>query len=298
MAHSAAAATLRSGYVLMNDVMRPSDEDALRGELRLLRGRTAFPVLFAGAVENGRMRLSGFAGTRSAVLRGLVIDARCGLGGRAMAEQRPEAAADYFNSSHITHDYDVQVAREGIESLLAVPVVVRGSTRAAIYGGLRSRQPIGDVMAGEVMRSASRLAREIEIRDEVDRRVALLASAGAGPATPRGAAESERIIESYLALRGLAGEVEDEAVAAQLRAVEETLRSLTGCGPDPSVTLSAREFDVLSHVALGCRNAEIADRLSLSVETVKTYMRNLMAKLEVSSRHEAVFEARRRGLLP
>jgi LuxR family transcriptional regulator, regulator of acetate metabolism len=64
------------------------------------------------------------------------------------------------------------------------------------------------------------------------------------------------------------------------------------------VTLSAREFDVLSHVALGCRNAEIADRLSLSVETVKTYMRNLMAKLEVSSRHEAVFEARRRGLLP
>ncbi|MFG1782261.1 response regulator transcription factor [Rhodococcus oryzae] len=282
----------------MNDVMRPSDEDALRCELRLLRGRTPFSVLFAGAVENGRMRLSGFAGTRSAVLRGLVIDTRCGLGGRAMAEQRPEAAADYFNSSHITHDYDVQVAREGIESLLAVPVVVRGSTRAAIYGGLRSRQPIGDVMAGEVMRSASRLAREIEIRDEVDRRVALLASAGAGPGTPRGAAESERIIESYLALRGLAGVVEDAAVAAQLRTVEETLRSLTGGDPDPSVTLSAREFDVLSHVALGCRNAEIADRLSLSVETVKTYMRNLMAKLEVSSRHEAVVEARRRGLLP
>lgn len=299
MAHSRAAATLRSGYVLMNDVMRPSDEDALRGELRLLRGRTSFPVLFAGAVENGRMRLSGFAGTRSAVLRGLVIDARCGLGGRAMAEQRPEAAADYFNSSHITHDYDVQVAREGIESLLAVPVVVRGATRAAIYGGLRSRQPIGDVMAGEVMRSANRLAREIEIRDEVDRRVAMLANAGAGPGAPgRGAAASERIIESYLALRDLAGRVADESLVTQLRAVEETLRSLTAGGADPSVTLSAREFDVLSYVALGCRNAEIADRLSLSVETVKTYMRNLMAKLEVGSRHEAVVEARRRGLLP
>ncbi|MGW6374653.1 response regulator transcription factor [Rhodococcus sp. NPDC055112] len=282
----------------MNDVMRPSDEDALRGELRLLRGRTPFSVLFAGAVENGRMRLSGFAGTRSAVLRGLVIDARCGLGGRAMAERRPEAAADYFNSSHITHDYDVQVAREGIESLLAVPVVVRGSTRAAIYGGLRSRQPIGDVMAGEVMRSAARLAREIEIRDEVDRRVAMLADAG-GPGTPRrGAAVSERIIESYLALRALADEVDDEAVVAQLRAVEATLRSLTGGDAGLSVRLSAREFDVLSYVALGCRNAEIADRLSLSVETVKTYMRNLMAKLEVSSRHEAVVEARRRGLLP
>lgn len=49
---------------------------------------------------------------------------------------------------------------------------------------------------------------------------------------------------------------------------------------------------------LGCRNAEIADRLSLSVETVKTYMRNVMDKLDVHSRHEAVVEARRQGLLP
>ncbi|MFD4265274.1 response regulator transcription factor [Rhodococcus sp. NPDC058481] len=284
----------------MNDMMRPSDEDALRGELRLLRGRTPFTVLFAGAVENGRMRLSGFAGTRSAILRGLVIDARCGLGGRAIAEQRPESAPDYFNSRHITHDYDVHVAREGIESLLAVPVVVRGATRAAIYGGLRSRQPIGDAMADEVMRSANRLAREIEIRDEVDRRVAMIANAGAEPGSPlHGAAVSERITESYLALRSLAGVVGDEAVADQLRAVEDTLRSLTAGGvPDPTVTLSPREFDVLCHVALGCRNAEIADRLTLSVETVKTYMRNLTAKLGVSSRNEAVFEARKRGLLP
>lgn len=284
------------------NVLRPSDDDALRAELRALTASTAFPVLFGGAVSDGSMLLSGFAGTRTRALRGLTIDFRCGLGGRAVAEQRPEAAPDYFHSDHITHEYDLQVAGEGIESLLAVPVVIRGVTRAALYGGLRSRQPIGDVMTDPLLRAASRLAREIEIRDEVDRRVSLLTNVQQSAA--RSTSESERITESYLALRDLASRVPDAAMAAQLRAVETTLRGLAT--PDghadpagtPPVTLSPRELDVLSHVALGCRNAEIADRLSLSVDTVKTYMRNLMAKLEVSSRHEAVFTARRRGLLP
>ncbi|MGW0040117.1 response regulator transcription factor [Rhodococcus sp. NPDC003348] len=280
-----------------NEVLRPSDEDALRAELRALSTSSAFPVLFGGAVAEGAMLLSGFAGTRSSILRGLTIDFRCGLGGRAVAEQRPEAAPDYFDSDHITHEYDVQVAGEGIESLLAVPVVVRGVTRAALYGGLRARRPIGDAMTDPVLRAASRLAREIEIRDEVDRRVALLANVV--PRAPRTTSESERITESYLALHELADRVGDETVAAQLREVEASLRSLTTpVTADDSIRLSPREFDLLSHVALGCRNAEIAERLSLSVETVKTYMRTLMAKLEVGSRQEAVFEARRRGLLP
>jgi LuxR family transcriptional regulator, regulator of acetate metabolism len=280
-----------------NDVLRPSDEDALRAELRALSSSGAFPVLFGGAVTDGAMRLSGFAGTRSTILRGLTIDFDCGLGGRAVAEQRPEVAPDYFASQHITHEYDVQVAGEGIESLLAVPVVVRGVTRAALYGGLRARRPIGDVTIAPVLRASSRLAREIEIRDEVDRRVGLLTNTSSR--SERSTAESERITESYLALRELAARVDDESVAAQLRTVEQTLRSLTDSPPAESrIALSPREFDVLSHVALGCRNAEIADRLSLSVETVKTYMRNLMAKLEVSSRQEAVFAARRQGLLP
>lgn len=284
----------------MNETMRPSDDDALSGELRALRASTPFPVLFAGSVVSQRLLLSGFAGTRSRTLRGLVIDTRCGLGGRAIAEQRPESAPDYFNSSHITHDYDAQVAGEGIESLLAVPVVVRGVTRAAIYGGLRRRRPIGDVMASALLASAHRLAREIEVRDEVDRRVLLIERSRVehgGPA--RGAAVSEAITESYLVLRDLADKVGDPAMVQTLRSVEQTLRSLTAPADVPArVALSPREFEVLSHVALGCRNAEIADRLSLSVETVKTYMRNLMAKLEVASRQEAVFEARRLGLLP
>lgn len=148
------------------------------------------------------------------------------------------------------------------------------------------------------MRSARRLAREIEIRDEVDRRVALIDNARAAAPSAVSASVSEGITESYLALREIAAQTSDPGIEARLREVEEKLRTLTGGAATPTVRLSARERDVLAYVALGCRNAEIAERLSLSVETVKSYMRNLMGKLEVGSRHEAVVEARRQGLLP
>lgn len=282
--------------------LRPSDDDALRAQLRLLQISTGLPVLFGGAVHGHDMILSGFIGTRSNILRNLVISSECGVGGRAIAEQRPVSIADYFASDRITHDYDRQVAGEGIESLLAAPVVVRGRTRATMYGGLRVNMPIGDTVAEQVMGGARALAREIEIRDEVDRRVELLENARAAVAGSAGvsASVSEGITESYLALREIAAQAADPALEAQLRAVGEKLRTLT-VGETSAVArvqLSDRERDVLGYVALGCRNAEIAERLSLSTETVKSYMRNLMGKLEVHSRHEAVVEARRQRLLP
>lgn len=62
--------------------------------------------------------------------------------------------------------------------------------------------------------------------------------------------------------------------------------------------LTARELDVLAQVALGCTNAEAAARLSLSVETVKAYLRNASAKLGAKGRHAAVSRARVLGLIP
>ncbi|MGO4201077.1 response regulator transcription factor [Rhodococcus sp. TAF43] len=283
----------------MTDILRPSDEDAIRAELRYLRTSTTLPVLFGGLVAGPGVRLSGFVGTRGAMLRDLVIDTECGLGGRVIAEQRPGAVQDYANSRHITHDYDHEVASEGIESLLAAPVVVRGTTRAAVYGGLRANLPIGDVMAESVMRSARKLAHEIEIRDEVDRRVAMIENARTAPDAYRDPKISAGITESYLALRAIADRLDDDALGAEVRAVEGKLRGLTVGATEPArVTLSPREFEVLVHVALGCRNAEIGERLGLRLDTVKSYMRNIMTKLEVRSRHEAVVEARRQGLIP
>ncbi len=82
--------------------LRPSDDDALRAQLRLLQISTGLPVLFGGAVHGHDMILSGFVGTRSNILRNLVISSECGVGGRAIAEQRPVSIADYFASDRIT----------------------------------------------------------------------------------------------------------------------------------------------------------------------------------------------------
>jgi LuxR family transcriptional regulator, regulator of acetate metabolism len=52
--------------------------------------------------------------------------------------------------------------------------------------------------------------------------------------------------------------------------------------------LSAREWEVLEHVADGATNRVVAHRLTLSEETVKTHMRNVLRKLGVSTRSAAV----------
>jgi len=57
---------------------------------------------------------------------------------------------------------------------------------------------------------------------------------------------------------------------------------------DPLAVLTFRERDVLLHVADGADRKEVAARLHLSVNTVRTHMQSLMAKLGVHSALEAV----------
>ncbi len=62
--------------------------------------------------------------------------------------------------------------------------------------------------------------------------------------------------------------------------------------------LTEREREVLSLVAEGLANAAIADRLVVSVHTVRNHVANLSAKLGASSKLEALAIAVREGLLP
>ena len=61
--------------------------------------------------------------------------------------------------------------------------------------------------------------------------------------------------------------------------------------------LSDREMEMLKLLATGMSNKEIADRLCLSLRTVKAHMSNIFTKMNVASRSEALVEALRRGLL-
>lgn len=61
--------------------------------------------------------------------------------------------------------------------------------------------------------------------------------------------------------------------------------------------LTEREVDVLRHVSGGNRNRDIAERLSISEETVKVHIKHIMEKLGASDRTQAVAIAVRRGII-
>jgi DNA-binding NarL/FixJ family response regulator len=61
-----------------------------------------------------------------------------------------------------------------------------------------------------------------------------------------------------------------------------------GGGVDPSVSLTAREEETLVLLTKGYSNKEIADHLGLSIETVRSHLKNIYTKMHVRTRTEAV----------
>ncbi|WP_345949851.1 LuxR C-terminal-related transcriptional regulator [Mucilaginibacter sp. PAMB04274] len=64
------------------------------------------------------------------------------------------------------------------------------------------------------------------------------------------------------------------------------------------LNLSRRELDVLELMAGGLSNQEIAERLFVSLNTIKTHSARVFEKLEVKRRTQAVEKARRISLIP
>jgi LuxR family maltose regulon positive regulatory protein len=67
--------------------------------------------------------------------------------------------------------------------------------------------------------------------------------------------------------------------------------------PAPAEPLSQREQEVLHLLASGASNQAIADRLVISLATVKKHVSNLLGKLQVESRTQAIARAREWSLL-
>lgn len=68
-------------------------------------------------------------------------------------------------------------------------------------------------------------------------------------------------------------------------------------GQEIKFPLSDRELEVLTLVVEGLTNIEIAERLFLSPDTVKTHLKHIMEKLMVSDRTQAAVKAMRQGLV-
>lgn len=108
--------------------------------------------------------------------------------------------------------------------------------------------------------------------------------------------QSKELIE--MVRRALAGEVAiPPRLAGQMLEEFRRLSQLEPHEESESTSLTGRELDVLNQVAQGKTDKEIALILSLSIHTVKTHLRSILAKLQVGGRKEAVRLAKGKGLL-
>jgi DNA-binding NarL/FixJ family response regulator len=67
--------------------------------------------------------------------------------------------------------------------------------------------------------------------------------------------------------------------------------------PQSSIKLTPREVEIINRIAEGLSNKEIAQRLSIEAQTVKNHVHNILDKLQLHNRLEAVQYARERNLL-
>lgn len=284
--------------------LRPRDSDAVLAALRKVRADTGVPVVFAGESDGETARLTRFIGARTDSMQGLAVAKGRGLGGHVMASGRPAAVRDYQDSSGITRDYQAAVEYEGLRAIISVPVMVSGVARTILYGSARVATQLGDQVARTFVSVASDLAGEFHVRDEVDRRLRMSDLAVAEQGAGLEATDREQLRMLHGELRAIAAELGDAALRERLLAAGSALAGV-GRAPEaggdtvPSApVLSPREIDVLAQVALGCSNAEVGARLSLSPETIKAYLRNIGTKLGTHSRMESVARARLLGVLP
>jgi len=199
---------------------------------------------------------------------------------------------------------DHRVVREGIRYMLSdetdIEIVGEAETGDELLGIIES-EPV-DVALLDVrmpgMSGFEVLERLVEIAPQV--RVLML-SMHDQPAYVRRAMElgaagyvlkSAGRDELLTALRVVA----EDGTYLPSELMEPLIRGVTGRA-GPTGKLSPRERQVLQLVADGYENKQVAAELELSEATVKTYLRGVFERLEVSSRAEAVAVGLRLGVI-
>ncbi|MBI2862652.1 MAG: response regulator transcription factor [Chloroflexi bacterium] len=118
--------------------------------------------------------------------------------------------------------------------------------------------------------------------------------AGANGYIPK-SAEADEVLEGIRAVAG--GSTYIQPSMAKWLVTEFLSRTVGGRSQEATDGLSAREREVLQLIAEGLTNSEVAQRLSLSINTVRRHRANLMAKLGLHDRLELVRYAISKGLV-
>ncbi len=255
---------------------RASDLSAAATVARRVQVLAHADVHFTAVLDRSgtTFRVGQLSGNRTSSLENIVSSLGTGVGGRCIARGEPVVVTDYGSARDITHQFDAAVAAEGLRAVFAVPLRIGGQVRGAVYGALR--EPV----------------------QFADRLVCAAGGAADVEAVVRDADYRDRLQQAYLDLRAILPGVQDPALRAELDRVTNQLMHGAATEGGLAVALSPRELDVLCAAAVGCRNREIARRLTLTPATVKSYLRSAMTKLDSHNRMDAVRVARRHGLLP
>jgi len=132
------------------------------------------------------------------------------------------------------------------------------------------------------------MTRVAVVAESEDVRAALAAALRASPAF--------EVVDAGAAVGDVAGDIELVVVAREPRGGSRLTGALDHEAASAPV-LTRREREILALLADGFGNKQIAARLGISTNTVKTHLELLFDKLDVSTRTEAVTAAARMGLL-
>jgi DNA-binding NarL/FixJ family response regulator len=116
----------------------------------------------------------------------------------------------------------------------------------------------------------------------------------------RAVLDGETPLDQGLAMKLLRSIGEEVAVQENVRPQTQPTTSVEPSSSAASMPnpLTPRETEVLSHLASGKTNRQIAQQLHLSLSTVKRHLERILSKLEVSDRTQAAVKAIELGLVP
>lgn len=201
---------------------------------------------------------------------------------------------------------DHTVVRDGLKALLSVAegIQVVGEAQDGVEAVQRAGELKPDVIVLDlIMPRMDGVQATVEIKKQnPDTRILVLTSFS----------ENHQIFSAIKA--GATGYLmKDSSSDALIQAIRDTYQNKPALQPEiarklmqdiqnptsqdqPDSSLTEREIEILQQLALGKTNKEIADDLVLSERTVRTHITNILAKLRLSNRTQAVLYALREGI--
>ena len=154
---------------------------------------------------------------------------------------------------------------------------------------------------GRVQRGRFRRRRQCFLRRRLEQkpmqRIHLLAAAAVPPSQQEVQTKLQLTHHGIFAAQRTPGDLAARSTAIQRRGERLALVLRNGTTAPEDVRLTSRKLQDLQHIALGLSNQEISQSVSISVETVKQFVKQILRKLPVTDRTQAAIWAVRRGLV-